>query len=95
MDKPTNVLSFANIDDEMFWQELETADEIELGDIIVALETLKREAAEKNIPLLHHFAHLLIHGILHLLGYDHMEEEERREMEALQEKILEKLQILR
>lgn len=93
LDKPTNVLSFANIDDEMFWQELETADEIELGDIIVALETLKREAAEKNIPLLHHFAHLLIHGILHLFGYDHQTDEEAEKMEHIEVMILRQMGI--
>lgn len=92
-DRPTNVLSFANIDDDNFAEELENAEEVELGDIIVALETLEEEALQKGISLKDHFAHLLIHGILHLFGYDHQDDDEADEMEAVEIKILSVLNI--
>lgn len=93
MDKPTNVLSFATIDDPDFDKNLELFDEIELGDIIIALETMQKEASEKQISLHDHFCHLFIHGILHLLGFDHIEEDEAEYMEAFEVKILEQLNI--
>ncbi len=65
----------------------------ELGDIAIAYETCTREAAEKGISVHHHVTHLLIHGILHLLGYDHISDEEAGEMEALEIKALAKLGI--
>jgi probable rRNA maturation factor len=92
-DKPTNVLSFANMDDETFWDTLDEEAEVQLGDIIVALETLEDEAAQKHISLAHHFAHLLVHGILHLCGYDHQTDDEADEMEGIEIKILQGLQI--
>lgn len=92
-NKPTNVLSFANIDDDEFMEELEEAEEIELGDIIVALETLEEEAGQKGITLKDHFAHLLVHGILHLFGYDHQNDEDADEMEAIEVEILNVLNI--
>ena len=92
-DKPTNVLSFANIDDDTFFDDISDVEAIELGDIIIALETLDREADEKNIPLKNHFAHLLVHGILHLFGYDHQNDEEAEEMESSEINILKKLGI--
>ena len=94
MDKPTNVLSFANVDDPDFEEELANADDfLELGDIIIALETLEREAQEQSIPLQDHLSHLLVHGLLHLLGYDHQEDEEAEHMEGLEIKILQHLNI--
>jgi probable rRNA maturation factor len=92
-DKPTNVLSFANMDDETFWDTLDEEAEVQLGDIIVALETLEDEAKQKQISLAHHFAHLLVHGILHLCGYDHQTDDEADEMEGIEIKILQCLQI--
>jgi probable rRNA maturation factor len=90
-DKPTNVLSFPMLDDE----ELDAlltgtydAPEIMLGDIILAYETCAAEAAEKAIPVAHHAAHLVIHGMLHLLGQDHIEDDEAELMEALEVKAL-------
>lgn len=70
-DKPTNVLSFPQ-------------DSPLLGDIVLALETITREAEEKSISLEHHVTHLIIHGFLHLQGYDHQTETEAAEMEALE-----------
>lgn len=93
MDKPTNVLSFANIDDDDFELMLEEQDKVELGDIIVAFETLEREANEKCISVYAHYCHLLVHGVLHLLGYDHIEDDEATEMEGLEVEILEKFSI--
>ena len=94
-DKPTNVLSFANIDDEFFEDEFLKEDVIELGDVIMAIETLEDESKIKNISLQNHFAHLLIHGILHLFGYDHMEDDEKKIMREHEEAVLTKLNILR
>ena len=90
-DKPTNVLSFPMLDDE----ELDAllagtydAPEIMLGDIILAYEICAAEAEEKSIPVAHHATHLVIHGMLHLLGHDHIEEDEAEAMEALEVKAL-------
>ncbi len=65
----------------------------ELGDIAIAYETCAREAAEKGVSVHHHVTHLLIHGILHLLGYDHISDADAEEMEALEIKALAKLGI--
>ena len=92
-DKPTNVLSFANVDDEDFLSDLSFEEEIELGDIIMAVETVQSEAEQKGILLKDHFAHLLIHGLLHLFGYDHQNDEEADEMEGFEIKVLELLGI--
>lgn len=92
-DKPTNVLSFANIDDEDFDNYITISPEIELGDIIIAFETLLREAAEKKISLHDHFAHLLAHGLLHLLGFDHKQDDEAEYMESFEINILKQLNI--
>ena len=92
-DKPTNVLSFANIDDDNFEEDLKLFEEIELGDIILAFETLQQEASEKNISIEHHYSHLLIHGMLHLLGFDHIDDSEADYMEDFEINILKKLNI--
>jgi len=88
MDKPTNVLSFANLDDDSFWDDLEAEREVELGDIIIAFETLAKEADIKHISLYAHFCHLAVHGFLHILGFDHQEDKEAEEMETLETEIL-------
>ena len=93
MDKPTNVLSFANIDDEAFNETIVASDEIELGDIIIALQTMEREAKEQNISFHDHYCHLLAHGLLHLLGFDHQDDEEAEYMEGFEVDILNKLNI--
>lgn len=87
MDKPTNVLSFANYDDEAF-EEMLNENVVELGDVILALETLECEAKEQKISLEAHFTHLWLHGILHLLGYDHINQADAKEMETLEVRIL-------
>ena len=90
-DKPTNVLSFPMLDDEELDALLNgtyDAPEIMLGDIIMAYETCTTEAKEKEIPIAHHATHLVIHGMLHLLGHDHIEDDEAELMEALEVKAL-------
>lgn len=93
LDKPTNVLSFANIDDETFENIITDSEIIELGDIIIALETMQREASAKKISLHNHFCHLLTHGILHLLGFDHQDDDEAEYMEDFEINILRKMNI--
>ena len=78
VDRATNVLSF------------ELGDDVLLGDIYISIDTVMREAKEANISFHDHVAHMVVHGMFHLLGYDHMTDEERLEMEKLQEEILQK-----
>jgi probable rRNA maturation factor len=80
-DNPTNVLSFPSEESG------------ELGDIILAYETVMQEAEMRGISPLHHTLHLIIHGFLHLLGYDHEKEDEAQEMENLEIRILKDLHI--
>ena len=82
--KPTNVLSFPSGPG---------ADDGFIGDIVLAAETLQREAADEDIPVEHHFQHLIVHGILHLLGFDHETDADAERMEALEIKILARLGI--
>ena len=85
-DKPTNVLSFP----------FEAPPGIELpllGDLIICRQVVEREAQEQDKTLFHHWAHLTVHGILHLRGYDHINEDEAEEMEALEVELLAQLSI--
>ena len=93
IDKPTNVLSFANVDDAFFNQMLETEEDVCLGDVMIAYETMKEQADVLEISLQSHFCHLWVHGMLHILGYDHIKEEERLEMEEKEIEILHALNI--
>lgn len=93
IDKPTNVLSFANVDDAFFNQMLETEEDICLGDVMIAYETMKEQTKELEISLKDHFCHLWVHGLLHILGFDHIQEEDQAEMEAKEIKILNALGI--
>ena len=87
-DKPTNVLSFPGKNIAVG----ETA-EMMLGDVIISLETTKREATLENKTFEDHLSHLVIHGFLHLFGYDHETDEEAVQMESLEIKILNELGI--
>lgn len=83
-DYPTNVLSFP----------FEVPEGIELpllGDLVICRQVMEREAKEQQISLASHWAHLAVHGTLHLLGYDHIEEAEAEEMEGLETQIMQKL----
>lgn len=89
-DKPTNVLSFPMLErtDLVHLDPDEGPPEM-LGDIALAYETCAREAEEKGIPLEHHATHLILHGLLHLAGYDHeISDEDAEKMEALEVKAL-------
>ncbi|MDD7909676.1 rRNA maturation RNase YbeY [Pseudovibrio exalbescens] len=86
-DKPTNVLSFPGCDEE------EPPFGPLLGDIVIARETVEREAEELGIPFKNHLTHLLVHGTLHLFGYDHQIDEEAEEMEDRERQILASLNI--
>ena len=70
---------------------LKTAPIAALGDIALAYETLEREAEELDVPLADHYRHLVAHGFLHLIGYDHQTDEEAERMEALETRILARL----
>lgn len=87
-DKPTNVLSFAMLDTEQGWETPGEEGPCALGDLVLAFETVEREAAEENKSFESHFLHLVIHGTLHLLGYDHMQDDEAEAMESLEIQIL-------
>ncbi|WP_233759518.1 rRNA maturation RNase YbeY [Haemophilus influenzae] len=83
-DRPTNVLSFP----------FECPDEVELpllGDLVICRQVVEREAAEQEKPLMAHWAHMVVHGCLHLLGYDHIEDDEAEEMESLETQIMQGL----
>ena len=85
-NKPTNVLSFP----------FESPPGIELpllGDLILCADVIEQEAEAQNKALNDHWAHMIIHGCLHLLGYDHIEEEDAEEMEALETELLAGLNI--
>ena len=85
VDKPTNVLSFPSP------PRGPLGDAPTLGDIALAFETLAREAAELGVPLADHYRHLVAHGFLHLIGYDHETDAEAERMEALETRILARL----
>ena len=83
-DRPTNVLSFP----------FECPDEVELpllGDLVICRQVVEREAQEQEKPLMAHWAHMVVHGSLHLLGYDHIEDDEAEEMESLETQIMTEL----
>jgi probable rRNA maturation factor len=92
-DKPTNVLSFPMAEA----YELEEADEdgpvIMLGDLILAHGVCEREAAEKGVAMNAHASHLIVHGTLHLLGYDHEADADASDMEAREVRALERIGI--
>lgn len=88
-DKPTNVLSFPMLERPALLSLAEDGPPELLGDLALALETCAREAAEKCVPLEHHAAHLIVHGLLHLAGHDHeISAADADAMEALEIKAL-------
>lgn len=83
-DKSTNVLSFP----------FECPEEVVLpllGDLIICRQVVEKEAKEQEKPLMAHWAHMTVHGCLHLLGYDHIEDDEAEEMESLEAEIMQSL----
>ncbi len=85
LDRPTNVLSFAALDAD---DDEPLIEPVLLGDIAVAYETTAREAAEAGISVEDHLFHLIVHGVLHLIGYDHIDDADAEVMEALEISIL-------
>lgn len=87
-DKSTNVLSFPFEAPEMI--PLDELDEF-LGDLVICEDILQKEAQEQKKSLQSHWAHLIIHGLLHLVGFDHIEDHQAEEMEALEVEIMRNL----
>jgi probable rRNA maturation factor len=85
IDKPTNVLSFPASSHRA------SQGEKLLGDIVIAYETLEREARDESRDFLHHLAHLVVHGFLHLIGFDHETNAQAEEMEGLESSIMMRL----
>lgn len=85
---PTNVLSFPNMDPARSPADDDNLRPRLLGDVVLARQTIAREAAEQDKSLQNHTLHLIIHGLLHLLGYDHESEAEAEEMEAIEVAVL-------
>jgi probable rRNA maturation factor len=88
-DKPTNVLSFPMVQPDLIDALANTDDgEVLLGDIVLAYETCEREAQERGVPTKDHATHLIVHGVLHLLGYDHMTDADAEHMEAIERDVM-------
>jgi probable rRNA maturation factor len=93
VDRPTNVLAFPASAPARRPAEERGGDPVFLGDVVIAFETAKAEAAADGKEFGHHVAHLLVHGILHLLGYDHHSDAEAEAMEARERAILMRLDV--
>lgn len=85
-DRPTDVLSFSMREGE----EADPDDPV-LGDVVISLDTAARQAAEQSHPLDQEVRHLLVHGVLHLLGHDHEEDDEAAQMDAVARHLLQVL----
>lgn len=94
-NKPTNVLSFPMVQPDLLDTVSQNSDdgELLLGDIVMAHGVCVREAAEKGVTVEEHATHLLVHGTLHLLGYDHMEDDDAESMEEIERQALASLGI--
>ena len=91
-DRATNVLSFPQLDDDLFRDDVLATTELPtlhfFGEIAIARETATTQAGELGIEINDHLAHLFVHGLMHLLGYDHEIDQEANEMEAIEVAIL-------
>lgn len=93
-NKPTNVLSFPNLsEDELRALPKNSPYPIMLGDLVLAFETLLEESTLEKKPFLDHFNHLIVHGMLHLLGYDHESDDDAESMKEKEITILQTLDI--
>lgn len=93
-DMPTNILSFPyEMPTDLPPEALADANEdgVYLGDLVIAMDVVRKEALEQQKTLTEHCTHLIVHGCLHLLGYDHIEDDEAQVMEGLEIKVLAKL----
>ena len=86
IDKPTNVLSFP-------FEAPPGLDFNLLGDLVICADIVEQEAQQQNKLILHHYLHMLVHGTLHLMGFDHIEDDEAQRMEGLEISILAKLAV--
>lgn len=96
VDRPTDVLSFPifsreEIDLFSSLDDSKKVKELELGDIIICIDVLEEHAKEYETGILREMLYMITHGVCHLLGYDHEVDEEKREMRAIEEKILNKI----
>lgn len=91
-DSATDVLSFPMYEAD---EPIDDEEEILFGDIVISLERAKEQCAEYGHSLEREVMYLLVHGLLHLAGYDHMEEEEKKEMRQREELLLEKIGVSR
>ena len=89
-DSPTNVLTFASLDSK---DPVPADVPYPVGDVILSYQTIDREAREQGKFFRDHFLHMVVHGTLHLLGYDHETEDDANNMESLEIRILEKMNI--
>lgn len=92
-DKPTNILSFAQLDSDDGWAAPKHTGPCALGDLVLAYETVARESTAEGKPFDSHFTHLIVHGTLHLLGYDHMDDGTAEAMESVEIQVLNHLGI--
>ena len=92
-DKPTNVLSFPMADEHDLMRSNVSLAELLLGDIVLARGVCEAEAADKGVSIADHATHLMVHGTLHLLGYDHNEDGEANDMELREVRALKRLGI--
>ena len=88
IDRPTDVISFAFLDNEDREKEIKSGMPVVLGDIYISVDKAKEQAAEYGHPLEREMSFLFVHGMLHLLGYDHMTPEDEKVMFKLQDEIL-------
>ena len=91
LNKPTNVLSFQSMINNNYFKN--TEEEIHLGEIIISMERIFNESMTNNILFKDHFLHIFLHAILHILGYDHEKDSERKKMENIEISILDNLGI--
>ena len=98
IDKPTDVLSFPMFEKEEIQEKIKNNDFLHediLGDIIISIEKVQEQAREYGHSFERELSYMLVHGFYHLLGYDHIEEKDKKEMRTKEEKILKTLNILR
>ena len=93
LDKPTNVLSFPQHEPAELSKSGKSGQVIELGDMAIAYQYVVAEAKAERKLLMNHLSHLLIHGLLHLFGYDHLSERQAGAMEGLERTIMASMQL--
>ena len=98
IDKATDVLSFPMFEKKELENKIQEKDFVHediLGDIVISIEKVKEQAKEYGHSFERELSYMLVHGFYHLMGYDHIEEEDKKEMRQKEEKILEQLKIVR